>query len=131
MTTPEGVGAAGETGMPIRTDPPTPTMVEEISPEELHERIQSDDSPQIIDIRPPAAFAQGHVPGAENVPMTELAARIGEVDWADDIVVTCPIGQSSIQAARLIGSFEGADDAEVRSLAGGYDAWAYDIEQGQ
>lgn len=106
-------------------------MVEEISPAELHECIASDDPPQIIDIRPPAAFEQGHIPGAENVPMTELAARIDEIDWADDIVVTCPIGQSSIQAARLIGSFEGVDGAEVRSLAGGYDAWEYDLEQGR
>ena len=106
-------------------------MVEEISPDELHERIESGDPPQIIDIRPPAAFQQGHIPGAENVPMTQLAARIDEVDWADDIVVTCPIGQSSIQAARLIGSFEGVDDAEVRSLAGGYNDWSYDLEQGE
>lgn len=106
-------------------------MVEEISPEELHERIASGTPPQIVDIRPPAAFEQGHIPGAENVPMTELAARIDEVDWADEIVVTCPIGQSSVQAARLIGSFEGVDDADVYSLAGGYEAWEYDLEPGQ
>lgn len=117
--------------MPVDADLSTRTMVEEISPEELHERIQSGDAPQIIDIRPPAAFAQGHIPGAENVPMTELATRIDEIDWGDDIVVTCPIGQSSIQAARLIGSFEGAEEAEVSSLAGGYNAWEYDLEQGQ
>lgn len=107
-------------------------MVEEISPDELHERIATGDPPQIIDIRPPSAFAEGHIPGAENVPMTELAARIDEIDWDDEIVVTCPIGQSSVQAARLIGSFEGVEDAEnVRSLAGGYEDWEYDLEQGQ
>jgi len=107
-------------------------MVEEITPAELHERIASGDPPQIIDIRPPSAFEQGHIPGAENVPMTELAARIDEIDWDDEIVVTCPIGQSSVQAARLIGSFEGVEDAEnVCSLAGGYEAWEYDLEQGQ
>lgn len=106
-------------------------MVEEISPEELHERIAAGNPPQIIDIRPPAAFEQGHIPGAENVPMTELAARIDEIDWGDEIVVTCPIGQSSVQAARLIGSFEGVENADsVCSLAGGYEAWEYGLEQG-
>ena len=106
-------------------------MVEEITPEELHERIEAGDPPQIIDIRPAAAFEQGHVPGALNVPMTELAARIDQISWGEEIVVTCPIGQSSVQAARLIGSFEGVEDADsVYSMAGGYDAWEYELETG-
>jgi len=106
------------------------TMVEEITPEELHERLESGDSPQIVDIRGPAEFAAGHVPGAINVPMGELPSRIDEIDWADEVVVTCPIGQSSVQAARLIGSYEGVDDADsVRSMTGGYDAWEYELER--
>jgi len=107
-------------------------MVEEISTEKLHERIQRGDAPQIIDIRPPAAFQQGHIPGAQNLPMTELATKINQVEWADEIVVACPIGQSSVQAARLIGSFEAVENADnVYSMAGGYDAWEYDLEQGE
>jgi rhodanese-related sulfurtransferase len=105
-------------------------MVEEITPEELHERLASDDEPQIIDIRDPNSFAAGHIPGAVNVPMHELPSRIDEIEWADDVVVTCPIGQSSIQAARLIGSYEGVEDADaVRSMKGGYDAWEYELER--
>jgi rhodanese-related sulfurtransferase len=105
-------------------------MVEEITPEELHERLESGNSPQIIDIRDPGDFAAGHIPGALNVPMNELPSRIDEIEWEDDVVVTCPIGQSSIQAARLIGSYEGVEDANsVRSMAGGYDAWEYDLER--
>lgn len=106
-------------------------MVDEVSTEELKRKLDTDEPVQVVDIRPPAAFEQGHVPGAINVPMTELATSIDEIDWGDDIVVTCPIGQSSIQAARLIGSFEGVDeDATVRSMAGGYDAWEYELERG-
>jgi len=105
-------------------------MVEEITPEELHERLESGDSPQIIDIRNPDAFAAGHIPGALNVPMNERPSRIDEIEWEDDVVVTCPIGQSSIQAARLIGSYEGVADADaVRSMKGGYDAWEYERER--
>jgi rhodanese-related sulfurtransferase len=105
-------------------------MVEEITPEELHERLESGDEPQIIDIRDPNSFAAGHIPGAVNVPMHELPSRIDEIEWADDVVVTCPIGQSSIQAARLIGSYEGVEDADaVRSMKGGYDAWEYELER--
>jgi thiosulfate/3-mercaptopyruvate sulfurtransferase len=104
-------------------------MVEEVTPEELRERLESDETPQVVDIRPPDEYAEGHIPGAINVPMSELPSRVGEIEWDDDVVVACPIGQSSIQAARLIGSYEAVDDAEnVRSMAGGYDAWEYELE---
>ncbi|WP_373188903.1 rhodanese-like domain-containing protein [Halolamina sp.] len=107
-------------------------MVTEISTEELHECIGAGDPPQIIDIRPPSAFQQGHIPGAQNLPMAQLATNIDQVEWADKIVVACPIGQSSVQAARLIGSFEGVEDSgTVYSLAGGYNDWEWDLEQGE
>jgi len=103
-------------------------MVEEIAPEDVKARIDADADTQIVDIRSPAEFDRGHIPGAINVPLAELPRRVDEVEWSDDVVVACPIGQSSIQAARLIGSYEGVDDdASVRSMAGGYRAWEYDL----
>lgn len=107
-------------------------MVSEISTEELHQRLEAGDPPQIIDIRPPAAFQQGHIPGAINLPMGQLATNIDQVEWADEIVVACPIGQSSVQAARLIGSFEGVENPDtVYSLGGGYNDWEWELEQGE
>ena len=104
-------------------------MVEEISPEDVKERIDASEGTQIIDIRSPTDFKRGHIPGATNIPMTELPSRVDEVEWSDDVVVACPIGKSSIQAARLIGSYEGVDDdSAVKSMAGGYQAWDYDLE---
>jgi len=104
-------------------------MVEELTPEEVKSRIDDGADTQVVDIRSPAQFERGHIPGAINIPMAELPSRVGEVEWGDDVVVACPIGQSSVQAARLIGSYEGVDDdASVRSMAGGYDEWDYDLE---
>ena len=103
-------------------------MVEEISPEDVKARVDADADTQVVDIRSPAEFERGHIPGAINIPLAELSRRVDEVEWSDDVVVACPIGQSSIQAARLIGSYEGVDDdASVRSMAGGYRAWEYDL----
>ena len=105
-------------------------MVEEVPPEDVKERIDNGEDTQVIDIRSPAQFERGHIPGAINIPMAELPSRVDEVEWGDDVVVACPIGQSSIQAARLIGSYEGVDDAgAVRSMKGGYDAWEYELER--
>lgn len=103
-------------------------MVEEVSPEAVNEKL-ADENVQIVDIRSPADYARGHIPGAINIPMDELPRRVEEHEWGDEIVVACPIGQSSIQAARLLQSFEGVDDeARVASMEGGYDAWSYDLE---
>ena len=103
-------------------------MVEEVSPAEVKQRIDDGTDTQIIDIRSPAQFERGHIPGARNIPLAELPRRVDDVEWGDDVVVACPIGQSSIQAARLIGSYEGVDDdASVKSMAGGYQAWEYDL----
>ena len=105
-------------------------MVEEVTPEEVREKLD-DGGVQVVDIRQPAQFEQGHIPGAINLPLPELPRKVDEIDWADDVVVACPIGQSSIQAARLIGSYEGVDeDATVASMEGGYDAWEYNLEIG-
>lgn len=104
-------------------------MVGEVTPDEVKEKL-TDDAAQIIDIRQPDEFNQGAIPGAINVPMTELPRRIDEIDWSDDITVVCPIGESSVQAARLIGSYEGADADAVKSMAGGYEAWEYELETG-
>ncbi|WP_049893055.1 rhodanese-like domain-containing protein [Natronococcus jeotgali] len=102
-------------------------MVSEISAEDVKEKLENEDV-QIVDIRSESEYERGHIPGAINIPMTRLAAEIDEYDWGDDVVVACPIGQSSVQAARLIGSFEDVDSDAVASMAGGYRDWEYDLE---
>ncbi len=105
-------------------------MVAEISPDELADRLDDDDAPQLIDIRPPSAFARGHVPGARNVPMAELTGSVDEIEFEEEIVVACQIGQSSRQAVKLLSSFEGTGDAQLWSLQGGLDAWEGETETG-
>lgn len=102
-------------------------MVDEITPDEVNEKLENG-GVQIVDIRQPDEFERGHIPGAINIPMSELPARIDEYEWESDVVVACPVGQSSIQAARLIGSYEGADASAVKSMQGGYEEWDYDLE---
>jgi rhodanese-related sulfurtransferase len=104
-------------------------MVEEVSPEALRERLEADEGVQVVDIRPEREYERGHVPGALNLPMDRFATGIEEIEWGKDVVVACPIGESSIQAARLLDSYEGVPEtARVASLEGGYRAWEYDVE---
>ena len=104
-------------------------MVERLTPARLHEKLENGEDVHVVDIRPEGAFARGHIPGAENVPYLKLADRIADVDWGEEVVVVCPEGQSSVQAGRILESYEGIDDdAVVASLDGGYDEWEYDLE---
>lgn len=104
-------------------------MVEELTPAEVHERVQSDDI-RVIDTRSPEQYEQGHIPGAINVPLGDLPSQISTIDWDDtDVVCACPVGQSSKQAAMLIQSYEAIEeDVLVASMAGGYEEWKFDVE---
>ncbi|WP_227352785.1 rhodanese-like domain-containing protein [Haladaptatus salinisoli] len=104
-------------------------MDAEISTEEVHELVESDADARIVDIRPQAQFDRGHIPGSVNIPFHALPQRVSELDDAEHVVTVCPLGKSSVQAARLIDSYEGVpSDARVESMAGGLDDWDYELE---
>lgn len=84
----------------------------------------------IVDIRPKPLFRGGHLPGAVNLPLNDLPTMIDEIEWNEDVVVVCPIGESSRQAARLIESYEGlSNDQRVFNLTGGYREWDGDLKE--
>lgn len=43
----------------------------------------------VLDVRPPQEFAAGHVPGALNVPISELGKRLDELPAGQEIVAYC------------------------------------------
>jgi rhodanese-related sulfurtransferase len=104
-------------------------MVASETPSELHERLDEDDV-QVVDIRPARAFRQGHIPGAVNVPFAQLPQQVEAIEWGEDVVVACPKGESSLQAARMLEAYEGVDEnAHVANLEGGYREWEYALER--
>ncbi|PSP97027.1 rhodanese-like domain-containing protein [Halobacteriales archaeon QS_4_70_19] len=105
-------------------------MDDEISAEELHGRLERGEDVRIVDIRSADAYRRGHLPGSENVPFRELTGRIEELAGADHVVTVCPHGEASVQAARLIASYEGFD-GRVESMADGVTGWAeaYGLEE--
>ncbi len=99
----------------------------EISPAEVETLLETGTPPRIVDIRSPAAFQRGHIPASENIPFPELPQRVSELEDADRIVTVCPHGHASIQAARLITSYEGTAEARVESMHGGLTDWDGDL----
>ena len=62
--------------------------MEPVSREELLRRTR-DDLVTVLDVRPPDEFAVGHVPGAVNIPLGEIEARLAELDPDHEIVAYC------------------------------------------
>ncbi|BCK70652.1 MBL fold hydrolase [Streptomyces libani subsp. rufus] len=74
---------------------------------------------QLIDVRNPAEYEAGALPGARNLPLAGLAHRIGELDPSRPVVLYCRSGNRSVIAAALL---EAHGFAEVCDVIGGYDA---------
>ena len=59
---------------------------------------------RLLDVRTQPEFLSGHIEGAKNVPLNELAARLKE--FADDknrpIIVYCQVGGRSGQAKIML-----------------------------
>lgn len=43
----------------------------------------------LLDVRPVEEFSAGHIPGAINIPMDQLAERIDSLDVGKDVIVYC------------------------------------------
>lgn len=96
----------------------------EVDPQEVETLLDEEQPPRVVDIRSSGQFARGHIPGSLNIPFGELPTRVAEIGDADRIVTVCPHGQASVQAARLIKSYEGTADARVESMSGGLTEWS-------
>jgi glyoxylase-like metal-dependent hydrolase (beta-lactamase superfamily II)/rhodanese-related sulfurtransferase len=74
----------------------------------------------VVDVREPAEYAAGHVPGAVSVPQAELALRLEDLPRDRDVLVVCEGGSRSVRAARFL---KQVGFANVNNLVGGTSAW--------
>jgi len=72
----------------------------------------------LVDVRSAGEFAAGSIPGALNVSLDELRARIADFPRVP-LIVHCQVGQRGHTAARIL-TQHGFD---VRNLDGGYRTW--------
>jgi rhodanese-related sulfurtransferase len=56
----------------------------------------------VLDVRTPQEFRGGAYPGARNIPVQELSARLTEVPKGKPVVVYCASGMRSASAARVL-----------------------------
>ncbi len=85
-----------------------------------------DDTTQFIDVRRPDEVAQGGINGALNIPIEELAHRVGELDPQRRTVLLCRSGNRSTQAGEFLAA---AGFVDVVNLEGGMIAFGKEGQQ--
>jgi NADPH-dependent 2,4-dienoyl-CoA reductase/sulfur reductase-like enzyme/rhodanese-related sulfurtransferase len=70
----------------------------------------------VVDVREPDEYAAGHVPGAVNLPLSQLRERHAELPRDRELWLSCVVGQRAYYATRFLSSL----GFTVRNLSGGY-----------
>ena len=63
--------------------------LEPVTRQELARRLQDGDDLVVLDVRPAAEHAAGHLPGAVSIPVAELRRRLAELPRDREIVAYC------------------------------------------
>jgi rhodanese-related sulfurtransferase len=77
----------------------------------------------VLDVREPGELAAGRIAHSRNVPLSQLANRLGELEKFKDrpVIVSCASGNRSFSAASTLRKH---GFSKVYNLAGGFGAWA-------
>ena len=100
------------------------TQVPAIDVGQLRQRLKAEPAPFLLDVREPWEYRDGHVPGAQLIPLGELEQRVNEVPRDRPILAICHSGQRSLAAA---GYLQQLGYPSVTNVDGGTAAW---IERG-
>jgi len=97
----------------------------DITVQELAERVKTNHL-KLLDVREPHELEISKLPNAVNIPLGQLAARLAELDSADEMVIFCKSGSRSARGLELLAS---AGFKKVKNLKGGINAWAREVDQ--
>ncbi|HEV7665477.1 MAG TPA: MBL fold metallo-hydrolase [Chloroflexota bacterium] len=95
--------------------------VTDLSVEQVQTWLEQTDA-VVVDVREPAEYAAGHVPGARSIPQAELALHLDELPRDQDLLVVCEGGVRSARAARFL---KQTGFSRVTNLLGGTSAWRH------
>jgi NADPH-dependent 2,4-dienoyl-CoA reductase/sulfur reductase-like enzyme/rhodanese-related sulfurtransferase len=75
---------------------------------------------QLLDVRDPAEFQRGSIPGAMHIPLNDLRTRLHELPKGKELLVFCQSGQRSYNACRILIQH----GFSCRNLSGAYKTWS-------
>ena len=89
----------------------------------------------ILDVRTPQEFAEGHVPGARNIPVDQIEHRSSDLKGVHHLYIYCRAGRRADTAAAIL-SHQGLQSLGIGQLSvvddGGFPDWedhGYPVEK--
>lgn len=96
-----------------------------LSPDDYRARLAGDPDVQLLDVRTPREYQEGHIEGALNIDFLNkgaFEAGIKQLDPERPVMLYCRSGRRSAKAAEQL---EALGFREVHDLRGGYQAWPH------
>jgi glyoxylase-like metal-dependent hydrolase (beta-lactamase superfamily II)/rhodanese-related sulfurtransferase len=109
----DGILAWHEAGLPLAT-------VEQISVEELRQRIEEESVQMVLDVRRPPEWNGGHVEGAIHMPLNHLIESALSLNRDSKVAVMCAGGYRSSIGCSLL---EQLGFRSISNVSGGFTAW--------
>jgi len=103
---------------------PTAATMQDMTPEELKQRLDAGDDLFVLDVREPHEYQICNL-GGHLIPLKDLPGRVSELDPAREIVVHCKMGGRSAKAVDFL---KQAGFTKVHNLAGGINAWSERVD---
>ncbi|QHS21898.1 hypothetical protein GWK91_02605 [Virgibacillus sp. MSP4-1] len=96
--------------------------------EDLRQKVEGDEKISIIDVREPAEYAFGHIPGAKNIPLDQLEEHVDEMDSEEDLHIICRTGNRSDLAAQKLAE---KGFKSVKNVVPGMSSWEGPTEKNE
>lgn len=97
----------------------------DITASQLSSRLKENPDLRLIDVREPHEREISNLEGSELIPLGQFAARLNELDSAEELVIFCKAGTRSTRALEILAS---AGFKKVKNLKGGINAWALEVD---
>jgi glyoxylase-like metal-dependent hydrolase (beta-lactamase superfamily II)/rhodanese-related sulfurtransferase len=94
-------------------------MIIDVDPDELLMDMPFDENLVVLDVRKPSEYAEGHLPGAVNLPLDDMKdpGSMANIKETDNLYLHCAGGYRSVIAASLL-KRQGIHN--LRNIAGGW-----------
>jgi rhodanese-related sulfurtransferase len=95
------------------------STINQVEPAQVKVMISQSPRPFLLDVRTPAEYKQGHVSGAELIPLDELSAKMSRIPKDREVICICESGSRSSVATRQLSSL----GYRVSNMKGGMSRW--------
>ncbi|WP_338118545.1 rhodanese-like domain-containing protein [Paenibacillus qinlingensis] len=96
-----------------------------ITNDEIGAKLAAGEKLHILDVREPAEFASGHMPGAMSMPLGELEKRLSQLETDRTYYLICRTGSRSDRACHILAE---RGFPNIKNVTPGMLQWTFDIE---